>query len=57
MILGRPMLRHAALTGGNATPLRQTLPAATRPASGHRPVLQSLRTPLQLSLDLQPRLR
>lgn len=57
MILGTTALRHPALTGGNATPVRPTQPAATRPASTYRPVLQSLRAPLQLSLDLQPRLR
>jgi hypothetical protein len=57
MILTPAPLQRPALTGGVVRALRSGVLPQARPASPTRPVLQTLRVPQQLCLDLQPRLR
>jgi hypothetical protein len=57
MILTPAPLQRPALKGAVVRPLRNGLPIQPRKAAVAPPVLQTLRAPLQLSLDLQPRLR
>lgn len=57
MILTPAPLQRPALNGGVVRALRSGVLPQARPASPTRPVLQTLRVPQQLCLDLQPRPR
>jgi hypothetical protein len=57
MILTPTPLQRPAQNGAVMRPLRPGASAQLRPAGQARPVLQTLRAPQQLCLDLQPRLR
>jgi hypothetical protein len=57
MILTPTPLQRPALAGAVLRPLRNGLPIQPRTGTAAPPVLQTLRAPQQLCLDLQPRLR
>ncbi len=57
MILTPTPLQRPAQNGAVMRPLRPGASAQLRPAGQARPLLQTLRAPQQLCLDLQPRLR
>lgn len=57
MILTPTPLQPPALRGAIVRPLRAGLPIQPRAAAPAQPVLQHLRAPQQLCLDLQPRQR
>lgn len=57
MILTPTPLQRPALKGAVVRPLRIGLPIQPRTGTTAPPVLQALRAPRQLCLDLQPRLR
>lgn len=57
MILTPTPLQRPALKGAVVRPMRIGLPIQPRTGTVAPPVLQALRAPRQLCLDLQPRLR
>ena len=57
MILAPRPLQHPSFNGAGIRAMRPAASSQARTAVLPRPVLQTLRAPLQLCLDLQPRLR
>lgn len=57
MILTPSPLQRPSFSAAATRSLRSNFPGQARPAAMQRPVLQTLRAPQQLCLDLQPRLR
>jgi hypothetical protein len=57
MILTPSPLQRPSFNGAAVRSLRVGAPGQARPAAMQRPVLQTLRAPQQLCLDLQPRQR